>query len=129
MPVNANANQEETGRHRYSEESEYDIFCPLFGGPKYKLNYTSGSCEQRRTQRLNRCTQSDCKRYKGKPVAVKVAKPRVETKKQGRPKRKIVVGNCLDCGERHKLNSRLLCTTCYKYHAHRGTYQQFPKVA
>jgi hypothetical protein len=49
---------------------QYDIHCPLMGGPDYKFNYLSGSCRER--VKAFSCRDRGCQNFKsGKP------KPRV----------------------------------------------------
>ena len=58
--------------------SEYDIYCPLFGGPVYKHNYLSSSCRERQLLSRVDCRKAKCNRF----VADNLARPSKETKSE-----------------------------------------------
>ena len=43
------------------EQNQYNIFCPLMGGPDYKMNYLASSCAERVL--IDTCGNKLCQRY------------------------------------------------------------------
>lgn len=76
---------------------EYDIHCPLMGGPTHKNNYFRLSCLERRNN--GGCVVKDCSQ-------------RTENKKEGTVAKK-PLRKCRECGETKPIIGRGLCGPCY----------------
>lgn len=101
-------------------DSDYDIYCPLMGGYKDRVNYRTISCRERR---IHGCKNYNCGYNKTK-IHVK-EKPKLKLKKPTRPKLSVRI--CTYCGKLKEINGRELCGRCYGFHYYGGTLHLYPK--
>lgn len=100
---------------------EFDIHCPLMGGPDYKLNYHSFSCRERQLNKT--CNDKKCERRVNlvRPCLVQVS---AATTKHERDVYEIGHDNrtvCLSCNKaKNQIVGRGLCAACYSRHKKAG---------
>ncbi len=93
------------------ERNQYDIHCPMMGGPAYKPNYVAASCIAR--QVAGSCSATTCGRKKiqlhKKPAA---AKPEPHIYIEGHMYNNKKVAECAECGRQMPIYGRGCCAGC-----------------
>ena len=124
--VDANRSAEQTGEAGCIPDSEYDINCPNYPGPSFKMNYLSSSCRER--LRNETCDSFDCHRFIGR---IRKVPAYVKNKGNigGRPKSIVRERPCACCATVGIIQGRELCYECYRNHRRLGTLNDFPTSA
>ncbi len=93
------------------DRNQYDIHCPMMGGPAYKPNYVAASCIAR--QVAGSCSATTCGRKRiqlhKKPSAAKT-EPNIYIEGQMYNNKK--VAECAECGRQMPIYARGCCAGC-----------------
>jgi hypothetical protein len=92
------------------ERNQYDIHCPLMGGPDYKLNYVSAGCLER--QLYNGCSANGCKHLKTNIVKKKSIEPQARVYTLGEFVHGKRAAACAECGIVRPIVGRGCCGGC-----------------